>query len=129
MSDELEGRINNGIGKVEAEAGEVMGDPGLKLQGEARQFEGSAQETLGEVKDKLGKTARKARTVVTDAAGQASEAYETLRKQALEIHDTVDPFVRERPYAAVLAASLVGFVLGALFFASPKVIYVKPARV
>ena len=127
--DELEGQIKNGMGKVEEAAGEVLGDPGLKLRGEARQFEGSAEEALGVAKKKIEQTARKAKAIVANATDQAAETYATLRQQAQDIHATVDPFVRQKPYAAIVLAALAGLILGALFAGGgPKVIYVKPAR-
>ena len=126
--DELEGQIKNGIGRVEEEAGEVLGDPGLKLRGEARQFEGSAQEALGVAKEAIGKTVQKAREAVSEATDQAAETYQTLRKRAESVATTVDPFVKEQPYIAVMLAAVAGLILGALFAGGgPKVIYVKPA--
>jgi ElaB/YqjD/DUF883 family membrane-anchored ribosome-binding protein len=127
--EKIEGKVNNGVGKVETAVGEVVGDPGMELRGEARQFEGSAEEAFGVAKEKIIRTARKAKGAMADAADQASDAYESLRIQAQSVADTVDPFVKEKPYAALGVAALFGFIVGALFFAGgPKVIYVRPSR-
>jgi ElaB/YqjD/DUF883 family membrane-anchored ribosome-binding protein len=126
--EKLEGKVNNGVGKAEEAVGEVVGDPGLQVRGEARQFEGAAEEAAGSAKEKLTEAAKQARAAVADAADKASDAYQTLRVQAQSVADTVDPFVKERPYAAVAVAALAGVILGALLFTGgPKVIYVKPA--
>jgi ElaB/YqjD/DUF883 family membrane-anchored ribosome-binding protein len=107
-SEELEGKINNGIGKVE---------------------QGAAEDAVGRAKEAIGKTARKAREVVGSATDQAADAYQTVRKRAEEVAGTVDPFVKEQPYIAVMLAGIAGLILGALFAGGgAKVIYIKPAR-
>jgi ElaB/YqjD/DUF883 family membrane-anchored ribosome-binding protein len=127
--EQIEGKVNNGVGKLETAVGEVVGDPGMELRGEARQFEGTAEEAIGSAKERLVQTAKKARAAVGDVADQASDAYENLRIQAQSVADTVDPFVKERPYVALAVAALIGMIVGALMFAGgPKVIYVRPAR-
>jgi ElaB/YqjD/DUF883 family membrane-anchored ribosome-binding protein len=127
--ESIEGKINNGIGKVEAEAGEVLGDPGMQLSGEARQFEGAAEDAVGQAKEVIGKTAKVAREAVAGAADQAADTYQAVRKRAESVVDTVDPFVKEQPYIAVMLAAVVGLIVGALFAGGgAKVIYIKPAR-
>ena len=125
--EELEGKIKNGVGQVEAAAGEVLGDPGMQVSGEARQFEGAA--AVGRAKDVIGKTAKRAREVVGDATDQAVDAYQTVRKRAEDVAGTVDPFVKEQPYIALMLAAVAGLIIGALFAGGgAKVIYIKPAR-
>ena len=47
----------------------------------------------------------------------------------MAVSDTVDPFVRESPYAAIALSVLAGVVLGMLLFGGgAKVVYVRPAR-
>ena len=127
--ESIEGKVKNGIGQVESAAGEVLGDPGMQLSGEARQIEGAADDAIGKAKDAIGKTVTKAREVVSDAADQAADTYQTLRKQAEGVVHTVDPFVKEQPYIAVALAAVAGLILGALLGGGgAKVIYIKPAR-
>jgi len=127
--DSVEGKIKNGIGQVEAAAGEVLGDPGMQFSGEARQFEGAAEDALGKAKDVIGKTAKKAVEAVASATDQATDTYQTLRKRAESVADTVDPFVKEQPYIAVALAMVAGLILGALIGGGgAKVIYIKPSR-
>ena len=43
--------------------------------------------------------------------------------------DTVDPFVKEKPYLSLALAAVAGFILGALLSGGgAKVIYIRPAR-
>ena len=127
--EELEGKIKNGVGQVEAAAGEVLGDPGMQVSGEARQIEGQAEDAVGKAKEAIGKTAKMAREAVVNATDHASDTYQTLRRRAEGVADTVDPFVKEQPYIAVALAAVVGLIVGALFAGGgAKVIYIKPAR-
>ena len=127
--ESIEGKVNNGIGKVEQAAGEVLGDPGMELRGEARQFEGAAEDAVGKAREVIGKTVQRAREAVANATDQAAETYQSLRKRAESVAVTVDPFVKEQPYIAVMLAAVAGLILGALLSGGgAKVIYIKPAR-
>jgi ElaB/YqjD/DUF883 family membrane-anchored ribosome-binding protein len=127
--ESIEGKVNNGLGKAEETAGEVLGDPGMELRGEARQFEGAAEDAVGKAKEVIGKTVQKAREAVTEATDHATEAYQDLRKRAESVAGTVDPFVKEQPYIAVMLAAIAGVIVGALFAGGgARVIYIKPAR-
>jgi len=128
-SGSIEGKVKNGLGQAEQAAGEVLGDPGMQLRGEARQVEGAAEDAVGRAKAAIGETAKKVRAVVTEATDQAADTYQTLRKQAEGVAHTVDPFVKEQPYIAVMLAAVAGLILGALLSGGgAKVIYIKPAR-
>jgi uncharacterized protein YjbJ (UPF0337 family) len=128
-SDELEGKINNGIGRAEAAAGEMLDDAGLKAKGEARQFAGEVEEAVGKAKETVKRTARRAQAAVAEASDQVADTYDELRGKAREVRDTVDPFVREQPYFALALAALGGLILGALMFSGgSKVIYVRTPR-
>jgi ElaB/YqjD/DUF883 family membrane-anchored ribosome-binding protein len=127
--ESIEGKVNNGVGKVEQAAGEVLGDPGMELRGEARQFEGAAEDAVGKAKEAIGKTVQRAREAVSEATDQAAGTYQALRKRAESVATTVDPFVKEQPYIAVMLAGIAGLILGALFAGGgARVIVIKPAR-
>ncbi|HEY3799482.1 MAG TPA: hypothetical protein VGL58_14110 [Caulobacteraceae bacterium] len=67
--------------------------------------------------------AGEARGAIENAADRASDTYETAR----DLADSVDPFVRDRPYLSLAIAGLAGLVIGGLMAPTrPKVIYVKP---
>jgi ElaB/YqjD/DUF883 family membrane-anchored ribosome-binding protein len=127
--DTLEGKVNNGIGKAEAAVGEVVGDPGLQARGEVRQFEGKAQAGAAQARDRMAEAATRAKSVFADAADQAADAYQAMKVRAQSFADTVDPMVKERPYAALGVGVAIGLIVGAIMFAAgPKVVYVRPSR-
>ncbi len=127
--ESIEGKVKNGVGQVEQAAGEVLGDPGMQLSGEARQIAGAAEDAVGRAREAIEKTAKAAREAITTATDQAAETYETLRKQATSVAKTVDPFVKEQPYIAVMLAAVTGLILGAMFAGGgARVIVIKPAR-
>jgi ElaB/YqjD/DUF883 family membrane-anchored ribosome-binding protein len=126
-SDNLEGKTKNGAGHLKRAAAAVAEDPAAEFGSELRELQGKAQEAIAAAGDKLAKSAVKARAVIGEAADQASDAYGDLRDRARKVAETVNPFVRDRPYASLAIAGIAGLVLGILCFArGPKVIYVKP---
>ena len=95
------------------EAGEPVG--AADLRGEPRQFQ-----SISDVADR-------AADAVSRVTDRAAETYETVRARAQALGDQIDPFVQERPYAALGIAALAGLVLGGLLFGHRReVIYVKP---
>ena len=79
---------------------------------DTNRIEGAAEDTVGKLQDGmgglLGDGASQARGKVKQVAGQAQGFYgESL--------DTVRDVAADQPLVAIAAASLVGFVLGALF--------------
>jgi uncharacterized protein YjbJ (UPF0337 family) len=128
-SDELEGKLNGELGRLQAAAGRALDDPELEAEGEARQIVGAVEETVGKARETVKRTAKRAQAAIADATDQASETYEAVRGRAQAVADTVDPFVREQPYLALALAGLAGLIVGALFFGGgAKVVYIKPAR-
>lgn len=128
-SDELEGKMNGEIGALQAAAGRALGDPVLEAEGEARQIVGGVEEAVGKAKETVTRTAKRAKAVVTEAADQVADTYETLRDKAQTVADTVDPFVKDKPYLSLALAAFAGFILGALLSGGgAKVIYIRPAR-
>jgi ElaB/YqjD/DUF883 family membrane-anchored ribosome-binding protein len=86
------------------------------------------QDAISGAGDRIAKAADAARDVIAEATAQAAAAYEEIRDRARQAADTVDPFVKGRPYAALAIVGVVGLVFGALFFSrGARVIYVKPA--
>jgi len=128
-SDEFEGKVNNGLGKLEAATGEILDDPLMQAEGEVRQFAGSVQEAVGVAAETVKRTAARAKTVVADATDQVTDTYQDIRDKAQSVADTVDPFVKGQPYLTAALAALGGLILGALLFGGgAKVIYIRPAK-
>lgn len=128
-SDSFEGMVNNGAGRAEAAAGEVLDDPALKAKGELRQSFGKVEEAAGAAKEKLADVSERAREVVAKAVNQAGDAYGAAREKAQTSAEATDAFVKTKPYAALGLAVLAGFVIGGLFLSrGPKVIYIRPVQ-
>ena len=61
--DEVEGKLDRGVGAVKDKVGEALGDRDLEAEGEAQNAEGKGQETWGKFKRGVGET--------VDAVGDA----------------------------------------------------------
>jgi ElaB/YqjD/DUF883 family membrane-anchored ribosome-binding protein len=91
-------------------------------------LEDDVQDTLAGAGERIAKAADSARDVIAEATAHAAAAYEEIRDRARQAADTVDPFVKGRPYATLVIAGVVGLMIGAMFFSrGARVIYVKPA--
>lgn len=83
----------------------------------------ATSEMIGDVEAKTYEAKAAAQDFVNRASDRATDAYATAR----EIADAVDPFVKDRPYAALALAIIAGVILGGLFLGrGPKVVYLKP---
>ena len=52
--DELKGKVNEGVGGTQEQAGRMTGDRDMEADGAARKQEGKAEGLLGKVKDTVG---------------------------------------------------------------------------
>lgn len=119
----VEGTAKVGFGKLEAVAGDAIGDHHLQAHG----FTTQAQDAAGSVQQAVGQVAGQAKDVLSKVTSQAKDVYGKADDQAKAVGDRVEPYVKERPYAALAIAGAAGFVLARVFFSGgPKVIYVKP---
>ena len=117
--------VESGIDEAQAKAGAAIDEAGRRVRSEARSFADKADAARSDAKDVLGRAADQARA----AAATAVDTYADIRRRAQAMGETVDPFVRESPYAAIAVSALVGVVIGLLLFGGgAKVIYVKPGR-
>lgn len=128
-SEELQGKVNNGIDQLESSATSALDEGAARAKGEARAFSGRVDQAVGRAKETVKTTARQARATASRAADRAGDTYQMLRGDAQKLASTVDPMVREQPYVAMVAGVVIGLLLGAVLFSGgAKVIYIKPAR-
>ncbi len=139
-NQDFESAVTSGVGVAEQTAGQALGDGGLQARGAADKAAGRIHGEAGKAQAAVGDIADKAATLVSKAGDQASAAVARLGDRASEVFDrasasaqkvgdTVEPFVKERPYAALAIAAGAGLVLGLLMAGrGPKVIYVRPAH-
>jgi uncharacterized protein YjbJ (UPF0337 family) len=93
--DRIEGTVNNGAGKFEAGIGRILGDSNTEISGKIREVSGKVQDAYGKAQD-----------------------------GARAAMDRIDPFVTEKPYAALGIAAGVGLLLG-LMMRERKTVYIK----
>ena len=123
----LEGGVKTGVGKLEGAAGDVLGDRELQARGGATQLEGRVQDAVGSAQRTAAQVTDQAREAVYKASGQVKDVYGRVTDRAQAIGDTVDPFVREQPYAALGLAAATGLLVGLLLAGrGPKIVYVEP---
>ena len=135
----IEGGLNVAAGQAESLAGKLVDDPATQAHGDLRQAAGHAQDSAGKVQDAIGEIAEAATAAVNRLSEQATaavnriseqarETYGKASEQAQKVADTVDPFVKDQPYAALGVAAGVGLLLGLLAAGrGPRVIYVRGA--
>lgn len=99
--DRVTGAAKAFAGKAGKAAGDVMGDASAQAKGAATEAEGALQNAFGQVKD----AARGAVDAAADVASQARDTGSAAYRQGTEL-------ISERPGSALLAAGLIGFVLG-----------------
>ena len=128
-SEELQANVNNGIDRLEGATMSKLDEAAERAKAESRQFSDKVDQAVGKAKETVRSTARRAQASVSSAAEQASDTYQMLRGNAQKFASTVDPMVKQQPYAAMVAGVIIGLLAGALMFGGgAKVIYIKPAR-
>ena len=122
-----EGGVKAGLGKIEEKLGQAAGSDDLQAKGASAQVEGQAQKVIGSAQDAVNQAAESAKAAVSRAGEQARTIYGQAQERVQGVTDTVDPFVREQPYAALGIAAAAGLLVGLLLAGRrPRVVYVKP---
>ena len=128
-SEELQGKVSNGIDRLEDAATGAVDDASARAKDEARAFPGRIDEAARRARETVRTTANQARATASRAADQASDTYEMLRGHAQRLGGAIDPMVKEQPYMALVVGVVIGLLAGALLFGGgARVIYIKPAR-
>ena len=122
----IDGGVKAAAGKIEDKVGQAVGNDDLHAKGATTQVEGQAQKVIGSAQDAVNQAAEGAKAAVSRASEQARTIYGQAQERS-GVTDTVDPFVREQPYAALGIAAAAGLVVGLLLAGrGPRVVYVKP---
>lgn len=119
------------------QAAETFEDAASDVRAETKRAAKRAQKSAiaasGALAEAATTFARDARTVIEEKAGkaraQADRQYGRLKVQAKQRADQADVFVHERPYVALAAAALAGFLIGHLLSTSrSNVVYLRDDR-
>ena len=99
----------------------------------AKRAQKSAVAASGALAEAATTFARDARSVMEDKVGKARREaevqYGKLKVQAKQRAEEADVFVHERPYVALAAAALAGFLIGHLMSAArSNVVYLRDDR-
>lgn len=131
MSDDiLKGGALAAAGSLEGAAGDILDRDDLRLKGAAKQVKGRAQEALGKLKNKAGDVGDQVSLAAAQVKDQAKVTYKQAADRVTKVANEVDPFVREKPYAAVGLGVAAGLLIGLLLAGrGPKIVYIKPPRV
>jgi ElaB/YqjD/DUF883 family membrane-anchored ribosome-binding protein len=124
---DIVGRGQAALGKAERAVGEAVGSTDLQAEGVANVIKGGARQAAAKVQKAIDKTAEAARGSVAVAGQRTRATYERASVGAKKVAATVDPFIIERPRAALGIGVAAGVIVGMLLArGGPKVIYVKP---
>jgi ElaB/YqjD/DUF883 family membrane-anchored ribosome-binding protein len=124
--NDVVGGMQEGFGRLERGAGAALNDPGMEARGAANQLKGGARKAAAKLQTKIDGLADRVVGSVAKVGEQTRTVYDRTSVQARKVAERVEPFVHERPYAALGATLAVGLVIGLLLNSrGPKIIYVK----
>lgn len=103
-SDTLSGNAKDLGGTAKSAIGDATGEESLRAEGMADQVAGKAKAIFGDAKDAAAPAVEK----VMDAAGPAVEK---VRQATAPAVDKVRSVSRDKPWAAALAAGVIGIAL------------------
>lgn len=125
--NDVVGGLQEGFGRLERGAGAALNNPGMEARGASNQLKGGARKAAARVQEKIDGLADRVVERVAKVGEQTRTAYDRTSVQARRVADKVDPFVHEKPYAALGMTLAAGLLIGLLLNSRrPKVIYIKP---
>jgi ElaB/YqjD/DUF883 family membrane-anchored ribosome-binding protein len=93
----------------------------------ARKVSDTALSTGATAQRKIGEAAGYVSKAASRASAQAKELYGEVAGRARRVAQTVDPYVKGKPYATMSLAVVTGLLFGLIMAGrGPKVIYVEP---
>ena len=124
--NDVVGGMQEGFGRLERGAGAALNDPGMDARGAANPRKGGARKAAAKLQTQIDGLADRVVGGVAKVGEQTRSVYDRTSVQARKVAERVEPFVHERPYAALGATLAVGLVIGLLLNSrGPKIIYVK----
>jgi len=127
--NDIVGGMQEGFGRLERGAGAALDDRDMEARGAAKQLKGGARKVAAKLQTGIDGLADRMVDGVAKVGEQTRTVYDRTSVQARKVAEKVDPFVHERPYAALGVTLAAGLLIGLLLNSrGPKVIYVKPPR-
>lgn len=114
------------VGAAEREIGDALGTQDLQAEGAKNELKGAARKTSAKVRKAVETATDRISEGAVSAMDHGREAFDRASEGAQQLKNRMDPFVTERPYAALGAGLAIGAVIGLLLAGRrPKVIYVR----
>lgn len=111
---------------AEREIGGALGSQDLQADGAKNELKGAARQTSSKVRKAVQIAADRISEGAVSAADHGRDALDRASEGAQQLKSRMDPFVTERPYAALGVGLAIGAVVGLLLAGRrPKVIYVR----
>jgi ElaB/YqjD/DUF883 family membrane-anchored ribosome-binding protein len=93
----------------------------------ARKVSDTARSTSTTAQRKIGEAAGYVSEAASRASGQVKDLYGEVSDRARRVAQTVDPYVKGKPYATMGLVAVAGLLAGLIMAGrGPKVIYVEP---
>jgi ElaB/YqjD/DUF883 family membrane-anchored ribosome-binding protein len=93
----------------------------------ARKVSDTAQSAGANAQRRIGEAASYVSQAASKASAQAKDLYGDVAGRARKLADTVDPYVKDKPYATMGLVAVAGLLFGLIMAGrGPKVIYVDP---
>lgn len=93
----------------------------------ARKVSDTARSTSATAQHKIGEAAGHVSEAASRASAQVKDLYGEVTDRARKVAQTVDPYVKGKPYATMSLVAVAGLLLGLIMAGrGPKVIYVEP---
>ena len=126
---DIYGAVQSDFGAAEREIGGALGSEDLQVAGAKKQLKGAVTKGTAKVRDVVQTAAERVGDNAAVAVDRGRDVLDRASAGVQQMKDRVDPFVTERPYAALGVGVVVGTVIGLLLAGRrPKVIYVKTER-
>ncbi len=106
-SDQFEGDMKKGFGRLQDAVGGLVGDDKTQAKGKVNEAAGSIQDTVGKVKSQ-------AQDVVNQAQDKAQDTF-----------GRVEDFAKSQPLPALGYALVAGIVVGFILHGGRKTVYVR----
>ena len=110
--DTVKGTAKDYGGKIEAFAGNIVGDSKTEAQGKIDELKGKAQDVYGQATEAFGKAKDTVKDWADKAPEQVRQVRETASRYADEAQAKVKTTVQEQPIAVLAGGIALGFVFG-----------------
>ena len=115
-SDQIEGDVKKGVGRLQDAAGGLMGSDETQAQGKMNEAAGSVQDAVGKVKSLAQDTVGQVKDRAQDAMGEA-------RDKAQDTFERVADYSKAQPLQALGIALGIGVVVGFMLHGGRRVVY------